>query len=59
MMTMKKWISLLAVALFAMGMIGCDEMEEAADDTGDAMEEAADETVDAAENAADELDQQM
>ena len=55
----QKLLKLLAL-LFAIGgtslfMAGCDgNMEDAAENTGDAVENAADETTDAVKNAAEE-----
>ena len=64
------WYMAILLGIFGAATVGCDEMEEAGDGTGDAIEEAAentgnaieeaaDETVDAAENATDEIDQEM
>ncbi|MBC2601285.1 hypothetical protein [Puniceicoccus vermicola] len=55
----KKALQLLALLLTIGGsafvMTGCDgNMEDAADNTGDAIENAADETTDAVQDAAEE-----
>lgn len=59
MMTMKKWMALLAAAMLAVIMIGCEEVGDAANETGEAMEDAADATGDAMEDAADSMDGDM
>jgi len=57
--TILTWFMAMLLGVFGVGLFGCDEMEEAGDDAGDAIEEAADETGDAVENAADEIDQEV
>ena len=50
---MQKWYILLAALSTSVWLVGCEHLEEAAEETGQAVEEGVENTGDAIEDATD------